>query len=224
MIGDSITRKEVEAKLASVGDYVKMDFLQQCLRKNLDFDTKKFVLLKLSAVYESRMMFLESGKMIRIAADINTTYEAKINDFVKSAELFIKGGNYDEADVSLAKAFASANEKQKVPVRQRIKTAYKNQAQDLLKKDKRKNATDVYEKMLTLPYLDANERKEAQKTLLHLYQKLGKIREMYALQKSIDNPTTIVKPGFEESGRRFERGDRSSSRDEPEFNADDLLR
>jgi len=33
MIGDKITRKEVEAKLAGVGDYVKMDFLQRCLKK-----------------------------------------------------------------------------------------------------------------------------------------------------------------------------------------------
>jgi len=212
MIGESITRKEVEAKLVGVGDYVKMDFLQQCLKKNLDFDTKKFVLTTLSKTYESRRMFLEAGKLIRISADINTTYESKVNDFVKSAELFIKGGNYDEADISLTKAFGSANEKQKVSIKQKVKETYKAQAQDFMKKDKRKNAADVYEKLLTLPYLDTVERKEVQSALLQLYQKLGKIREFYALQKNIANPQSAPAPKFEEKSRQ------------DEFSAEDLFR
>ena len=32
-----VTKREVEAKLASVGDYVKMDYLQQCLKKQLEY-------------------------------------------------------------------------------------------------------------------------------------------------------------------------------------------
>jgi len=44
----SLTRRDIEAKLSSVGDYVKMDFLQQCLKKNIDFDTKRFVMVKLA--------------------------------------------------------------------------------------------------------------------------------------------------------------------------------
>ncbi len=180
-----VTRREVEAKLATVGDYVKMDYLQACLKKQLDFDTKKFVLTKLSGIYESRKMFLEAGRLTRISADINTTYDGKIGDFVRSAELFIKGGNFSEADVSVVKALADATQKQKVQIKSKIKEHYKLQASELLKRDKRKNAMDVYQKILTMPELTVDEKKDAQLKLLNLYEKLGKIKEYSSLKRQI---------------------------------------
>jgi tetratricopeptide (TPR) repeat protein len=205
-----ITRKEVEAKLINVGDYVKMDFLQRCLKKNLDFDTKRFVMIKLSAVYEARMMYLEAGKIARNVADINTTFEGKFNDFSKSMELYVRGGNYEEAEVSFKKALACANEKQKTLLKAKFKVSLNMRAKELMSKDKRKNAMEVYEKFIQLPFIDANERKEAQSALTFLYQKLGKIRELYSLQKDMANPQPI-KPKIEE--KRYD-----------DFNVDDLLR
>ena len=182
---DGVTRREVEAKLATVGDYVKMDYLQACLKKQLDFDTKKFVLTKLSGIYESRKMFLEAGRLIRISADINTTYDSKINELVKSAELFIKGGNYDEADVSVAKSLADATQKQRVLIKGKIKELYKMQSAELLKRDKRKNAMDAFEKLLMIPELSLDEKKDAQDKLLWLYERLGKIKEYSNLKRAI---------------------------------------
>ncbi len=177
-----VTRREIEAKLSTIGDYVKMDYLQTCLKKSLDFDTRKFVLTRLSATYESRKMFLEAAKLMRSAADINATHESKMNDFVKSSELFIKAGDYQEADNTLTKALASATSSQKIAIKIRMKDSYKAQAKELLTKDKRKHAMDAYEKLLTQD-LDPLEKKEAQKSLLYLYEKLGKIQSFYALQK-----------------------------------------
>ncbi len=186
-----ITRKEVEAKLASVGDYVKMDFLQQCLKKNIDFDTKRFVMTRLSSIYESRLMFLEAAKLMRVVADINTTFDGKYNDFSKSMELYIKAGEFDQADLSFKKAMACGNERQKLALKIKMKDIYKNRAKEMMLKDKRKNAMDIYEKIASLPFLDAAERKDAQANLLQLYQKLGKIKEYYALDKNIKNPQSI---------------------------------
>ncbi len=184
-----VSRREIEAKLATVGDYVKMDYLQSCLKKQLDFDTKKYVLVTLSKIYESRRMFLEAGRLLRISADINTTYDGKINEFLKSAELFIYGGNFVEADVSLSKALASGNDRQKVATKIKIKETYKTYAQDLLKRDKRKLAMETYEKMLTLD-LDPIERSSTQSSLLELYNKLGKVKEFFALQKTMGGAGT----------------------------------
>ncbi len=211
MISENITRKEVEAKLAEVGDYVKMDFLQQCLKKQIDFDTRRFVTVRLSGIYESRNMFLEAAKLMRNVADINTTFEGKYNDFSKSMELYIKAAEFDEADLSFKKAQACGNERQKIALRLKVKEIYKTRAKEMLIKDKRKNAADIYEQLLALPFLDAIERKEAQKVLLQLYQKLGKIREFYALQRDIDNPLP-VKAQVEEKPKY------------DNFNIDDLLR
>lgn len=187
--GPTVTRREVEAKLQTVGDYVKMDYLTACLKKNIDFDTKKYVLNKLSAIYESRRMFAEAAKLMKASADINTTFDGKIADFMKSVDLFVKGGVYDEADISFTKAFALANAKQKEELKAKRKGMYTAQVKEYLSRDKRKHAMQTYEKILTLD-LDAAERKQVQQELMALYEKLGKVREYYNLKKTHDNPQT----------------------------------
>lgn len=177
-----VTRREVEAKIATIGDYVKMDYLSSCLKKQLDFDTKKFVLNKLALIYEQRGMFTEAAKMMKASADINTTFDGKLNDFVKSTELFVKGGNFDEAEVSYAKALGCANTMQKEIIKGKRKDFYRAQAKEYLKKDKRKHAMDAYEKILMLD-LNPQEKQEVQAALLPLYEKLGKVTEFYNLKK-----------------------------------------
>lgn len=180
----AVTRREVEERLKRVGDYVKMDYLSACLKKQLDFDTKKFVLLKLAEVYEQRRMFAEAAKMMRNAAEINTTYEGKMNDFVKSAELFVRAGHFDESDVSFTKALGCAKELEKARIKQTRKEWYKAQAKEYLARDRRSHAVIAYEKLLALE-LSLQEKKEAQTTLLSLYEKLGKVKEFYALKANI---------------------------------------
>lgn len=206
----SITRKEVEEKLAISGDFVKMDFLQRCLKMNIDFDTKRFVMIKLSSIYESRQMYLEAAKLIRNVADINTTFEGKYNDFTKALELFIKASDYDEAELTFKKALTCASAKQKDVLRAKMKDSYRTKANEMLKKDKRKNAMDAWERFLELPFINEAERSEAQAALSTLYHKLGKIREYTAIKRAIANPEPI-KPVVEE--KKYD-----------DFNIDDLLR
>ena len=179
-----ISRQEIESKINNMGDYVKIDYLARVLEEKLDFDTKKFVLVRLAGIYEERKMYFEAAKHMRNAADINTTYQGKINDFMKSAELFIKSGIFDEADISFNKANACANEVEKIGIKIAKKESYRTQAKLYIEKNRRSNAVKAYEKLLLLE-LDPFEKKEVQETLLNLYSKLGKIREYYELKKSI---------------------------------------
>lgn len=179
---ESISRKEIEGKISIMGDYVVMDYLSRCLKKTLDFDTKKYVLVKLAGLYENRKMYVDAGKMMNKAAEINTTFQNKINDFVKACELFIKGGNYELADISMKKIYSIAGAKQTEEIKNSIKNFYKSQARVLIKKDKRKNAMDVYERLLTLD-LNEQESAEIRDKLLDLYEKLGKIKESNLLRK-----------------------------------------
>lgn len=180
----AITRREVEDKLKTIGDYVKMDFLSQCLKMQIDFDTKKFILLKSAEIYEARRMFSEAAKMMRNAAEINTTYDGKMNDFLKSCTLFIKSGNFAEADVSFTKAIGSATELQKRKIKDVRKEAYKMQAKEFIGRDKRSHAVEAYEKILTLE-LTPEEKREAQSVLLGLYERLGKVKDFYSLKANM---------------------------------------
>lgn len=177
------TRHEIEERLNKLGDYVKIGYLTECLKKQLDFDTKKFVMVQLVGLYENKKMYGEAAKLMKNAADINATFKSKIDDFVKSGELFIKAENYDDADISFNKALAMANTQEKIEIKYMKKNLYSKQAKEYLRNDKRAHAMRAYEKFMTMD-LNEMEKKESQKTLLDLYLKLGKMREYSALNKT----------------------------------------
>lgn len=178
------SRQEIDAKLTSMGDYVKIDYLQRALSSGLDFDTKKHAMTILSRLYESKAMYLESARLIRNAADINTTFKAKITDFMKSVELYIKGGNYPEADFVFNQTLALATEIEKPGLRTMMKNYYQTEARNFIKVDKRNQAKKAYEKLLTFD-LGPQEKRDAQQQLLALYEKLGNIKDYFKLKESL---------------------------------------
>src|SRR3989344_4016634 len=139
-----INRREIEAKLASVGDYVKMDYL-------------------------------------------------------KAMDLFIKGGGFDDADISFTKALGCAEGMQKERIKRTRKEAYLKQADGYLAGDKRKHAMEAYQRYLTFPEVTGDERKSAQQALLGIYEKLGKITEYGNLKRSMTQPAQPNKEAREQS-------------------------
>lgn len=181
----TVTKKEIDAKLASVGDYVKIDYLNRCLKQSLDFDTRKFVLIRLGEIYGQRGMYLEAAKMITSGAEINTTFQAKINDYTMAAGFFIKSGAFDEADNAFNKAVACCSGLQKESIKTKRKELYFSQAKEYLRKDKRNRARLTFEKLLTLE-LSPEEKREVQSSLLSLYERLGKVKDYYTLKRNMN--------------------------------------
>jgi tetratricopeptide (TPR) repeat protein len=176
-----MNRVEIESRLSSMGDYVKMEYLTSCLKENLDHDTRKFVLIRLAGIYELRGMLLEVGKLYRSIAEVNTSSEGRVGDFVKSGEFYVKAGRFDEADMSFGKALALGGRGQVEEVKNAMKEFYKVQAQVYLTKNKRKLAMVTYEKLLTME-LSIGEKKAVHEKLLVLYDKLGMVREYMMLR------------------------------------------
>ncbi len=179
------SRGEIEQKLKGMGDYVKMNYLQRALKSPIDFDTKKFVLLRLAEVYEQSKMYLESGKMMKVAAEINTTFKDKIKDYLKAVDFYVRGGDYTEADRIFAQALALGSDREKMELKTALKNIYYNQAKVYSTANKRNYAKKIYEKMLTMPELNVQEKKDVQGQLMQLYEKLGMIREYYNLKRGL---------------------------------------
>ncbi len=169
-----------------MNDYLKMEYLKNCLKNQLDFDTKKFVLVKLAGLYETKGMLLEAGKMMRAAGDINTSVTSKISDFVKSTELFIRGGDFDSADAMKKKAVAIAPLDQQGEIEKRIKEYYRIQAKIYVDGNKRKQAASFYEKLLTMD-LGFMEKREVQEELLKIYEGLGDFNKYRNLRRKVFN-------------------------------------
>lgn len=178
------TKKDIEERFAKMGDYAKIGYLEGCLKKKTDLETRKFVLLKLSELYEAKRMFLDAARAMSAASDINATDQAKINSLIKTAEFYINAGGYELADSAIIKAASLADARQKIEIKSKQKEFYKSQARAFISKEKRKSAANIYEKLLELD-LTGEERKEITANLLNLYEKLGDIKEYYALKRKM---------------------------------------
>ena len=178
------TKQEIQAKLMSMGDYVKIDYLGRALNSGLDFETRKFILLELSRLYEGRGMYSEAGKLMKNAAEINTTFKGKTQDYMKSVEMHIKGGDYMSADNVFAQALALATEIEKPGLKGMMKGFYFTQAQAYTRADKRNQAKKAYEKLASLD-LNAQEKQDVNKELMALYGRLGNIRDFYKVRDSL---------------------------------------
>jgi len=178
------TRSEIEKKLEGMGDYVKMSYLQRALNSGLSFDIRKFILIRLTGIYEGKKMYLEAAKMLKSGAEINTTFKEKIKDYMKTVELYIRGGDYVEADRIFVQALTLGTEKEKQEMKNNLKNYYLTQAKFFLSNDKRNYAKIIFEKSLKLG-LNATEKREVQEHLLELYNKLGYIREYSALKEGM---------------------------------------
>ncbi|MBU0906752.1 MAG: tetratricopeptide repeat protein [Nanoarchaeota archaeon] len=179
-----VTKREIEKKFVEMNDYLRIEYLKSCLQNQLDFDTKKFVLVKLAGLYEAKGMLLEAGKAMRTAAEINTFANTKVMDYIKAAELYIRGGDYDRADAVKQKAIDVGGETRKDEIEKTFREYYKIQARVCVEVNKRKQAAGVYEKMLTMD-LDLSEKKEVQENLIAIYEAFGEFTKVRSLRRKI---------------------------------------
>jgi len=179
------TKEEISGKMKTMGDYVKMGYLKDCLKNSLDIETRRFVLSNLAGIYEKRKMFSESAKIYRNLSELNLNKNSKVNDLLKSLQLFMKAGMIDEADMSYMKALSAATEQEKQRVTEGVKSFYRAQAAANHSQGKRRHALVIYEKILKDFPLDLQEKRFVKEQLLDLYKKLGKVREYLDLNKKL---------------------------------------
>lgn len=179
------TRREIEAKLANSGDYVKIDYLSKMLKMQLDSETRKFVQNTLSKIYENKGMFFEAAKLAKSLAESGVADLLKIQNYMNAVALYIRAGYFDEADSVLRSAVSfTVRESDKTSLKNDAKKFYFDQAAMYEKNKRRDFAKRTYEKILSLQ-LDGSERLAVQRKLLSLYEQLGNVREFTNLRNAM---------------------------------------
>lgn len=184
MLVQEKTRGEIEQKLGMMSDFLKMEYLESCIKQYREFDIKKFCNQELANLYAKRNMFLEAARNAAAAAELTATFKEKVQAYMKETELWIKAGQYERADEAFRKAQASGNTMEKFEMKRAIKELYKKQAQAYERALRNANALKVYQKLIELA--DEQEKIEVKRKILDLYKKLGKIREYSVLQAQLE--------------------------------------
>ncbi|MFA4953216.1 MAG: hypothetical protein WC584_03265 [Candidatus Pacearchaeota archaeon] len=182
MLNKNISKEEIEKTLQGKGDFVKIDHLSELLKENLPFETKKYVCIKLADIYEEKSMLVDAAKMYEIIGIAAVAFSEKMKYYVKEAELFIKAGQFERADEAMKKAIGLGNASEKTEIYFVIKEFYKKQAGVYERELRRNHAAKMYEKLLEMKISEA-EREEIKEKLLKMYEKLGKVKEFFNLQK-----------------------------------------
>jgi len=176
------TKPEIEKKLGMMSDFLKIEYLENCLKQQTLMDVRKFVHQELSKLYEKKAMYFEAAKNMERAAELAVTFKDKMQDYLKEAELFIKAARYDHADDAVSKALACGNASEKDGMKQAIKLLYMKQAEVYEKAMRNNNAAKIYEKLFSFSFLSETEKAMIKEKLYFLYQKLGKVSEMMSLR------------------------------------------
>ncbi len=182
MLGSELSKSDIEEQIEGKGEYIQIDHLNKLLEQKLHRDTKKFVYLKLIEIYNKKHMLNDVAKMYEGFAGICIAFSEQIKNYLKATEYYIRAGFFDKADYSMRRALNDANAVERNDINFAVKDFYKRLAENYERELKRNNAVKIYEKLLEMGITD-EERKEIKERLMKLYEKLGKLKEFYALKR-----------------------------------------
>jgi tetratricopeptide (TPR) repeat protein len=184
MLRKEMTKVEIEKELSGKGDYVLIDNMTRFLKENLPLDIKRFVFLKLVAVYERRNMFAEAAAVYDRLIELSLTPQDRVNYRTKATECYIKSGVYDKADLSMKNLSGEAKSSERAKISLSMKEFYFKQAQIYEKEKRRSRAIKTYEKLLEMNLIEP-EKNEINKKLLELYRETGMIKEFMDIRKKL---------------------------------------
>jgi len=181
-----MSKSEIEKEISKWGDYVKIDNLNRFLKinPNLPFDVKKFVYQKLAAIYEGRRMFADAAQCYEKMILLEQLQEEKLKKRITACEMYIKAEMFDKADGLSRNIMEKLSAAQKNEINNAVINFYKTEAKECLA-GRRSKAVKIYEKMLVMDIIPANEKEAIKEALLKLYLDIGKMIEYNNLKNRI---------------------------------------
>jgi len=176
-------KSEIEEAIKNKDDFVKINYLMRFLRNADNIETRKFILLKLAGINESRGMFREAARNVCSAADLSVTFREKIEFYMKEAEFYIKLGEFIFADKAFQKAYSYGNAQEKMEMKAQYREIYRMQAKIAEQQNKQRKAVEIYEKLYSIPQ-EESKRIEVKEKLIEIYEKLGRLAEARRLKNS----------------------------------------
>jgi len=193
MVSTKITSSnvaEIDAKLKTyIGDMVKIEYLENCLKQLIPNDAARFCHLKLSELYGNRMMYGPAARQMESAADKSVTYKDKLDLYLKEIEYLIKISDYLMIDKAFKKALLCGNSTaEKETIKSALKRMLITQAIDYEKKNKRSGAVQIYERLIEMPITNDNEKKDLMGKVASLNSKLGRLKDAIRYEQMMKRP------------------------------------
>jgi tetratricopeptide (TPR) repeat protein len=159
-----------------------MEYLETLSKKQNSLDVAKYIRKQISKLYADKGMYSNAARQLEAWADLSVTFKEKIEAYIQEVEMWIRAGEYMNADDILKRALANATITEKNSIKTRIKQAYINQALFFERRNERNKALKIYEKLYSIE-TNESDKEDLRKKLLDLYEKTGKVREYMMFKK-----------------------------------------
>ena len=191
MLKTEANEKSIEAidqKLTIVGgDMLKIEYLENSLKRDLPMEVRKHVHIQLSDLYSKRLMYGEAAKKLEGAAELSQKFKEKKELYMRQVALLIKNLSFDDADKVLKRALTnSTTSAEKNEIKMTYKNIFLEKAASLEKMQNFKKASEIYEKILAM-----EPSTEIRRKLVFLYNRVGKIKEAIAMENTLKNPQPV---------------------------------
>jgi tetratricopeptide (TPR) repeat protein len=184
MLTKDMHKQDIDSFLEGKGDFVKIDYLNRYIKSMPPIELRKYAYLKLAEVFTKKEMFVDAAGAFRNAAVNSVAFREKQENYLNESKSYVSAGKFDESDKALKRAMDEGNQKEKDKLYAETLEYYRNEAKKLESKGKPGHLVKLYEKMMRMKFPE-NEKDEIRNKLLHLYEKLGKVKE-YKTLKGID--------------------------------------
>ncbi len=157
-------------------DERKIEFIEKAMKKGMPTEVKITALEIMAEIYKKRKWFNTAAKNYCYAADLAGTFREKIDLYFKAAVMYLKAGEYFNADDNFRKVLVLSTEEKKPELQKKINTLYLEQAEEYEKEKRYTKAIKAYSKILSLK-IPLQKILEIYDKLSLLYEKIGKPRE-----------------------------------------------
>lgn len=161
-------KEEIFRKLDTfLGDEKKIEFLENLLKKELDNEAKKFIMLKIAELYEKKNLYNSSLHYLLSAATLADKWSEKIPLLMKITQIYIKLFDFINAEDYFKQAIEISNLNDIERLRQEYINYYLKEAKFYEQKNRYRKAIKFYEFL-------ANKGIER-------YEMLNKVADLYEL-------------------------------------------
>jgi tetratricopeptide (TPR) repeat protein len=182
---DNITELDVRNRLSSLSFELKIEYLENLLKRLVLPNDVKYTASKLlTDLYLQKGWITSAARAMERAAEAVNTFNERKEIFMNVGMLYIKALEPVFAGDAFKKAIDAASPGERAQLHRKIRDLWMSEAEALERANKRPKAIEIYEKMFRST-TDSYEQDAILKKLGPLYEKLGRIKDSIGIRESL---------------------------------------
>lgn len=210
---DNDKLKQIETKLSALtSENLKLEFLENLLKQNIDNELRAYVHIKLAELYKARNWLMLASNHLGSAAELAKKEKEKTELYARQGELLIASGQYNLALHAFNKAKAEQPSEIKRNLDMRLVNALIRKANECFANKKYNETVKALSVIVDLNILQSEKTLQIIDKIIEIYMRLGRthdiahwksLRRSYEeLQKKQEKQTQKPKDVLDELGIR----------------------